>query len=419
MATDLLNLADRILEGEVSVEEHNPFAISGEIVEVGDRTAFVGSFANTSAFTTDEGLVLVDTGSPFLAARNHQGVRSWSMEPLHSAIYSHGHVDHVFGVPIYEEESRTNGWRLPRVVAHEAVPKRFDRYIETAGYNSIINQRQFRTSVQWPTEFRYPDETFHKRLDLEIGGETFELHHARGETDDHVWTWVPSRKVLACGDFFIWVSPNCGNPQKVQRYPKEWAIALREMAALPAEVLLPGHGLPIIGNERIRQALGDAADLLESLLGQTLKLMNQGARLDEIIHSVKAPDHLLSKPYLHPIYDEPEFIVRNIWRLYGGWFDGNPANLKPAPEASLAAAIADLAGGAERLASRAQDIAGTGDLRLACHLAELASLAEPSNGSVQRTRAEVFEKRVAEEASLMSKGIYSWAANESRDRSKP
>jgi len=24
-------------------------------------------------------------------------------------------------------------------------------------------------------------------------------------------------------------------------------------------------------------------------------------------------------------YDDPEFVVHNIWRLYGGWYDGNPA----------------------------------------------------------------------------------------------
>ena len=50
-------------------------------------------------------------------------------------------------------------------------------------------------------------------------------------------------KVLFAGDMFIWASPNCGNPQKVQRYAEEWAAALRTMAALDAELLLPGHGL--------------------------------------------------------------------------------------------------------------------------------------------------------------------------------
>ena len=64
--------------------------------------------------------------------------------------------------------------------------------------------------------------------------------------------WAPDRKVLCTGDLFIWASPNCGNPQKVQRYAIEWARALDEMAALGAEVLLPGHGLPIIGADRVR-----------------------------------------------------------------------------------------------------------------------------------------------------------------------
>jgi alkyl sulfatase BDS1-like metallo-beta-lactamase superfamily hydrolase len=49
-------------------------------------------------------------------------------------------------------------------------------------------------------------------------------------------------------------------------------------------------------------------------------------------------------PYLQPSYDEPEFIVRNIWRLYGGWWDGNPAKLKPPKQSDLAKEIANLAG---------------------------------------------------------------------------
>jgi alkyl sulfatase BDS1-like metallo-beta-lactamase superfamily hydrolase len=71
-------------------------------------------------------------------------------------------------------------------------------------------------------------------------------------------------------------------PQKVQRYPLEWADALRRMLALydspggGPEVLLPGHGYPVIGADRVRQALTDTAELLESLVEQTLALMNSG-----------------------------------------------------------------------------------------------------------------------------------------------
>jgi alkyl sulfatase BDS1-like metallo-beta-lactamase superfamily hydrolase len=271
-------------------------------------------------------------------------------------------------------------------------------------------------NLQWPTTYRYPDETYRDHHTLTIAGEAFQLQHAKGETDDATWVWSPERKVLCVGDLFIWATPNCGNPQKVQRYPREWAQALRQMLTLEAEAMLPGHGLPVVGADRVRIALTDTIDFLEALVDQALALLNEGARLDELIHTVAPPAHLAEKPYLKPVYDEPEFIVRNIWRLYGGWYDGNPANLKPARETALAAEIAALTGGAQRLADRALEVAAAGDLRLAGHLAELAALAAPHDAGVHRARAEVFGQRAAAERSTMAKGIFSWAEHESRQR---
>ena len=418
--TDVLELADRLWRGKASIEEHHPFSPEGGLTAVGDRCAFVPGFANVSVFETDEGLVMVDTGSPFTAETVHAAVRGWSADPLHTAVFSHGHIDHVFGVGPFESEATANRWTSPRVIAHEALPARFDRYLLTAGYNAVINQRQFQApDLQWPTDYRYPNETYRERLEVVVGGELFELHHARGETDDHTWTWVPQRRVLCCGDLFIWASPNAGNPQKVQRYPREWAIACREMAALGAEVLLPGHGVPIVGADRIVQALNDTAELLEHLHDSTVSMMNEGARLDEIVQSVTAPPHLLARPYLRPIYDEPEFVVRNVWRLYGGWYDGDPAHLKPAPAPALALELAQLAGGALELAARAEELADRGDdasLRLAGHLAELAALAAPHDAGVHAVRASVFGARASAEASVMARGVFAWAALESRDQ---
>ena len=141
--------------------------------------------------------------------------------------------------------------------------------------------------------------------------------------------------------------------------------------------------------------------------------MNAGADLDEILHTVHAPPELLERPYLRPIYDEPEFVVRNVWRLYGGWYDGNPSRLKPAPDAAVAAEVAALAGGATRLAERAVALADAGDLRLAAHLVEWAALAAPADRTVHRARAEVYERRVADATSTMAKGVFGWAARES------
>ena len=175
-------------------------------------------------------------------------------------------------------------------------------------------------------------------------------------------------------------------------------LSLYDRADGGPDVLLPGHGYPIFGEDRIRQALSETAELLESLVAQTLELMNAGARLDEAIHSVTPPAHLGARPYLQPVYDEPEFVVRGVWRLYGGWWDGNPATLKPAPDAAVARELADLAGGSGVLAG---------------HLAELAWLAAPDDLTVAATRRTVFTRRAEAASSTMAKGVFTWAARES------
>jgi alkyl sulfatase BDS1-like metallo-beta-lactamase superfamily hydrolase len=235
-----------------------------------------------------------------------------------------------------------------------------------------------------------------------------------GETDDHTWTWIADRKVIVSGDFVIWAAPNCGNPQKVQRYCKPWADAFRAMAAKGATALIPGHGPAVFGADRVTTLLGDAAKLLDTIHDQTLALMNEGKTLDQVVAGVKMPVDLLSKPYLQPTYDDPEFLVRNIWRLYGGWWDGDPAHLKPALASSLAAELASLAGGAEKLAQRAHELAERGELSVAGHLAEFAVRAEPGNANVHKTRIAVNQKRAVAESTLMAKGVFNAAVRESQ-----
>jgi glyoxylase-like metal-dependent hydrolase (beta-lactamase superfamily II) len=439
MASDILALADRLWRGEVATTEFHPVTHRGGLAEICDGVAFVPAFANVTAVRTGDGLVLIDTGSSFAAKAIHEDLRRWDDQRLHTAIYSHGHIDHVFGVPVWEAESQERGWPAPEVIAHEALPLRFDRYLMTLGYNEIINQRQFGVpGLRWPASYRYPDRTYRAELTVEAGGTVLALRHEKGETDDHTVTWLADRKVLCCGDLFIWASPNAGNPQKVQRYPLEWAQALRRMLALEPEYLLPGHGVPVIGADRVARALTDTADLLESLVSQTLAVMNGGGRLDEAIHSVRVPATLADRPYLQPVYDEPEFIVSTVWRQYGGWWDGNPASLKPARERALAAEVARLAGGPAVLAARAVELAdlvpagagaadagveaaGAGspdsagyeeNLRLAGHLAELAWLAAPGDPEVASARHHVFGIRADRATSTMATGVFRWAANE-------
>ena len=426
---DLLALSTAVLDEGKGADEVGPInRINHQLSVLGDRIAMVEAFSHCVLFETDDGLVAFDTSNPNGGPLVVEQIRHWRNARFNTVVYTHGHVDHVGGCGAFIADAESRGDPRPRVTGHENVSRRFDRYNFTNGYNQIINEQQFgqfrRRGYGLAGEGRFlpetspkPDVTYRDQLNLDVGGLAIELKHAKGETDDHTWAWIPAYKAICAGDYFIWNFPNAGNPQKVQRYPVEWAAAMRAMAAQGAEIFLPAHGLPIGGAHRIRKVLTDVADALEHLVRETIALMNQGARLNDIVHTVKIDPAVLEKPYLKPMYDEPEFVVRNIWRLYGGWYDGNPAHLKPARDGALAAEIAGLAGGAVRLADRALEVAES-DLRVACHLAELAVQAEPDNQHAHAIRAAIFQKRRDGETSLMAKGIFGYAANESKAKAE-
>ncbi len=413
---EVLELAERAWQGDLGeVNVHPGRALVG-FEEMADGMGFMSAFSNALIFDTEEGLVFIDTSSFFHANEMYEGVRRWSERRVHTGIYTHGHVDHVFGLRRFDEEAEEKGWEATRIIAHEACPARFDRYKLTNGYNGVINARQFGfPKPVFPKEYRYPDETVADAREIRVGGERIQLYHDRGETDDHLWAHIPERKAIYTGDLFIWAAPNCGNPQKAQRYPREWAAALRKMDALGAESLFPGHGPPILGADRVSRALRESAELLETITEQTLAMMNEGARLNDILYAVELPDALLERPYLRPVYDDPLFIVRNLWRLYGGWYDGDPAHLKPARDADLAQALAVLSGGATKLAERAEQCCADGDLAVACQLAEFAWHAAPGDARVREVRGAVYRARAEAESSLMAKGVYGAAARECDD----
>ncbi|MEX0781643.1 MAG: alkyl sulfatase dimerization domain-containing protein [Dehalococcoidia bacterium] len=156
--------------------------------------------------------------------------------------------------------------------------------------------------------------------------------------------------------------------------------------------------------------LTDTAELLESIEGQVVALMNMGTTLDRILHQVKAPKHLLEKPYLRPVYDDPQFLVRNVWRLYGGWYEGEPDNLLPAPRAEQAREWVALSGGLDPVLARVQELRDAGNLRLACHLVEHAVIAEPASKEAHTLRQEVYSARAALETSSMARNILNHAA---------
>jgi glyoxylase-like metal-dependent hydrolase (beta-lactamase superfamily II) len=395
--------------------EEAKFFWTGGPVEVAPRTWFASQFSGCTAFETDEGLVLVDTGTRQFAPVLAGMLRQKTQAPVHTAIYTHGHVDHAYGL----DQFLIPGQKKPRVIAHSAMPARFARYQATAGHNAALNARQFGGTVEAQSGDSFqafaqppipPDTLYDDQLTITVGGETFELHHCKGETDDHTWVWAPARRVVCPGDLFIWAVPNDGNPQKVQRFAWERAKGLRAMAAKKPLSLCPGHGGPVIGDEaKIEKMLTETADFLDIIVKRTLAAMEKGSPPHvDIVTGIELPKS--DSSWLQPVYDDTEFIVRNVIRFYGGWWDGRPSDLKPSPRAKLAEEIAALSGGAKKLAERAELLANAGDFRLACHLADYALEAAPKDADVQAKVAAIYDARAEKEESLMTINIFNSAA---------
>jgi len=385
-------------------------AFFGAAHEVAPDVFMHAAFVNTYAVRTTAGLVLIDPGRAEKALRMHAAVRAWSDAPVHTAVYTHGHADHAFGLgPFLEAGER------PRIVAQTRCPERFRRYGALHGWNARINQRQFSLPEPvFPERFDWPTDLVEERRSERIGDCDVELRAAKGETDDHLTVWMPERRYLFTGDLIIWQAPNCGNPQKVQRYPEEWADALEAMVALDAEWLFPGHGLVVHGRDAVRLVLGDTARYLRVLVDQVRTRMNAGETPEAILHRVAPDPELATRPFLRATYDHPSFIVRNLLRLWGGWWNGNGADLLPAPLDAQAREIAALAGGLEPLVARGRALLAAGDTTLATHVAEWAVRAAPASRDAQALKRDAYEARLRTEPALMAQGIFRAAMNDAR-----
>ncbi|MBW2713808.1 MAG: MBL fold metallo-hydrolase [Deltaproteobacteria bacterium] len=377
----------------------NPDAIADAIEltrveEFAPRTWLIRlPIVNAVLFETDEGLVLVDTGMAPAGPAVLKAIRSVSKKPLHTVIYTHAHVDHAYGTWALLEAGET-----PAIIAQERAVKRFERYLRTRGSISKYMDQPLDTLPASREDIAWPTRTFKDRLELIIGGETFVLQHHKGETDDQLYVWVPSRKTLAIADYYQGFLPNAGNGKRAQRYVEEWIVALQEMAALEPAILLPAHGQGIAEPELIKENLQVLAEALQSIFDQTIAGLNAGMRKDQVFEAVELPDHLANHPSLKVQYVSAKDISKMIIKRYTGWWDDIPSRWSPAPLEVEAREIVRLSGGITPLLSRTRELIEI-DIQLACHLVDWAYLAEPENPAVQEMVIEVYRERIVDPAS--------------------
>ena len=146
------------------------------------------------------------------------------------------------------------------------------------------------------------------------------------------------------------------------------------MRGLKPEIVLTGHE-DIRGAEHIEREITRIIDAVQWVHDRTVEGMNAGVDLRTLMREIKVPPELA----LTEEYGKVSWNVRATWHEYTGWFDPSrgTTELYGVPPSSVAPAIAELAGGADRLALRAQDFVASGKPLEALHLLDIALAAEP------------------------------------------
>ena len=86
------------------------------------------------------------------------------------------------------------------------------------------------------TGARLPTKTFSGRHTLKVGGTTFELVAAPGETDDQLFVYMPKEKLLLPGDNWYAAFPNLYTIRgTAPRSVESWVKSLDAMRALEAD----------------------------------------------------------------------------------------------------------------------------------------------------------------------------------------
>ena len=375
-------------------------------------------FCNIGVITTEEGLVLVDVGLAGQVQERLMRLREKTSLPVHTIILTHGHLDHVGGIGAFIEEARENGYPRPRIIAHKNVARRYDRYRMLSRYNIFINKIQHvsRAGYDAPPEgvqFMpkgsdvYPDITYSDSMQFRTGSLTFELYHYMGESDDGTWVWIPERKIAIAGDVVECACPNVGNPFKVQRYTREWAEDLENIAGKNPDFIIPGHG-PLLKGDSAREVCLDTAKFMRHIHDEVVRLLNEGYWQEDILHMVKIPEELLKKPWLQQVYGCATFIIHGVLRQYAGWYNGNPSDLFPARSQDIAREMVHISG-SDNIIEHARNIYREGNIQLALNVLDFVVRGTDDTFKQKEAlllKSELLDKRAKEELNQIASNIF-------------
>ena len=414
----------------MSFEHKNEFR--KELIEVTEGI-YVGvgyGLANSIMVETSNNVVIIDTlGSEENAQELYDKFRKVTDKPVKAIIYTHNHLDHVGGATIFYDEFK------PEIYAQENITYNLDNITTTI--RPIIFERSARQfGIPLPENeiihqgiggfleinsssvlgIVRPSILFDEKLTLEIDNLTFELVHVPGETDDHLYVYIPEKEAVMVGDNFYRSFANLYAIRGTKfRNPMEWVRSLDKIRTLNAMYLVPSHSRPISGNENVQKALTDYRDGIQFLHDQTIRNINKGLTPDEIVQKVKLPEHLANSPYLKPFYGSLSSYIRSTFSGYLGWFSGNITDLHPLSPEERAIKISNLASKQVKLLDEVKLAISNREYQWALELADMILAIDPEDKDAKNLKADASDKLALVQTASNDYYFYKTVAGELRN----
>lgn len=368
-----------------------------EAERISDFIHMVKDVSNAYLVKTGDGDVLINAGSATGAERNARLLAPLRSGPLTHIVLTQSHPDHFGGVAALREQGT-------RVVAERRYPETRRYFLELQPFFAPRTRKLWaRTLARQGGAIHeakeiIPDILVDDRLTFTQGGRTFELISTPGgETLDSLSVWLPNERVVFTGNLFgpMFMGMPFLNTLRGDK-PRSVGRFLRSLATvrdLGAELLITGHGEPIRGKGRIQADLGKLHAAVSHVDEATRAGMNEGKDLHTLMREIRLPPDLRIGEW----HGNVRWAVKAIWHEYSGWFlYESTTELYGVPRSAVDVDLAEMAGGADRLAERAARHLAAGRPLEAMHLLDIALGAEPDNRAALSVKQSVLERLLDE-----------------------